>query len=90
MCVAGCPNNAIYYGDLEEDLATNGIEMISVTNFIAENNSYRLKEELGTSPRVHYIPGHGELVGRDREAEGRLPTVWPWADRAEGSVNWRR
>ncbi len=90
MCVSACPNNAIYYGDLEEDIATNGVEMISVSDFIAENNSYRLKEELGTDPRVHYIPGHGELVGRDRESEGRLPTVWPWAERAEGSVNWGR
>jgi len=90
MCAAGCPNNAIYYGDLEEDIATNGVELIKISDFIAENHSYRIKEELGTEPRVHYIPGHGELVGRNRETEGRRDTVWPWAERAEGSVGWSR
>lgn len=90
MCVAGCPNDAIYYGDLEEDIATNGSEVISFENFMAENNSYRQKEELGTQPRVHYIPGHGELIGRDKDTKGRMATRWPWIERAKGSVTWSR
>ncbi|MDH3306233.1 MAG: 4Fe-4S dicluster domain-containing protein [Acidimicrobiia bacterium] len=90
QCVQACPNAAIYYGDLEEDVATNGREIVSFRQYASENNAYRLKEDVGTQPRVQYIPGHGELVGRDPHDEGRLPTVWPWVERAEGSVTWGR
>ncbi|MGK0276380.1 MAG: molybdopterin-containing oxidoreductase family iron-sulfur binding subunit [Ilumatobacter sp.] len=90
FCVQACPNDAIYYGDLEEDIATNGRDVVSFSTFAAENNSYRLKEDLGTEPRVHYIPGHGELVGRDRLTTGRLATKWPWIERVKGAVTWSR
>jgi len=90
MCVQACPQGAIYYGDLEEDIATNGLAMVGFRDYLASNNTYRLKEELGTKPRVHYIPGHGEDVGRDRHTKGRLATVWPWIERAKGAVTWGR
>jgi molybdopterin-containing oxidoreductase family iron-sulfur binding subunit len=90
MCVQACPNDAIYYGDLEEDIATNGREVVGFADHMSANNSYRLKESLGTEPRVHYIPGHGEDVGRDRHTEGRLPTTWPWVERVKGAVTWSR
>ncbi|MEQ1703527.1 MAG: 4Fe-4S dicluster domain-containing protein, partial [Ilumatobacteraceae bacterium] len=89
-CVQGCPQGAIYYGDLEEDIATNGTELVAFKNFTTSNNAFRLKEELGTNPRVHYIPGHGEDVGRDPYTTGRMPTVWPWLERAKGAVSWKR
>lgn len=59
-CVTGCPMNAIWFGDLEADLVTNGIETMSLKLLVAERNGFRLKEELGTRPRVWYLPGHGE------------------------------
>jgi molybdopterin-containing oxidoreductase family iron-sulfur binding subunit len=90
MCVQACPNNAIYYGDFEEDIGTNGREVVSMIDFMADNNSFHLKEALGTLPRVHYIPGHGELVGRSRHTEGRLATKWPWLERVKGAVTWSR
>ncbi|NOX31846.1 MAG: 4Fe-4S dicluster domain-containing protein [Actinobacteria bacterium] len=90
QCVQACPQDAIYYGDLEEDIATNGVEVVGFQDYLTRNNTYRLKEDLGTRPRVHYIPGHGEDVGRDPESTGRLPTEWPWADRAKGAVTWER
>lgn len=90
MCVQACPQGAIYYGDIEEDLATNGTEMVGFRDHLSTNNTYRLKEELGTHPRVHYISGHGEDVGRDRNTKGRLATVWPWIERAKGAVTWSR
>jgi molybdopterin-containing oxidoreductase family iron-sulfur binding subunit len=90
MCVQACPQGAIYYGDMEEDIATNGVSMVGFRDLLASNNTFRLKEELGTQPRVYYIPGHGEDVGRDRHTEGRLPTVWPWVERAKGAVTWTR
>jgi molybdopterin-containing oxidoreductase family iron-sulfur binding subunit len=89
-CIQACPHRAIYYGDLEEDLATNGKELVSVSRYLANNDAFRLKEELGTRPRVFYIPGHGEEVGRDPTTAGHLPIRWPWTRLAEGSARWSR
>jgi len=89
-CVQGCPNQAIYYGDLEEDVATNGRVVVAASRFLAENDAFQLKDELGTEPRVYYIPGHGEAVGRDAFSRGRAPTEWPWTEVSEGSVTWQR
>ena len=71
-CADKCPMFAIYLGDLNEDVATNGKEIVKLSNFLAENNAFRLKEELGTRPRVWYIPGHGQEFGHDVN-EHRLP-----------------
>jgi molybdopterin-containing oxidoreductase family iron-sulfur binding subunit len=90
MCVQACPQGAIYYGDLEEDIATNGTEMVGFRGYLSSNNTFRPKEDLGTHPRVYYVPGHGEEAGRDRNTTGRMPTVWPWIERAKGAVTWRR
>jgi len=90
FCIQACPNDAIYYGDLEDDVATNGKEIVAASRFLSENQAYRLKEDKGTKPRVYYIPGHGEAVGRDTADEGRLPTEWPWVERVEGAKTWRR
>jgi molybdopterin-containing oxidoreductase family iron-sulfur binding subunit len=89
-CVQGCPNRAIYYGDLEEDIATNGRAVVSASRFLAENNAFRWKQELGTEPRVYYIPGHGEAVGRDAFTPGRAATEWPWTEIVEGAETWSR
>ena len=89
-CAQGCPNHAIYYGDLEEDVATNGKEVVKLSRFLSEDSTYRQKENLGTMPRVYYIPGHGELVGRDAFSAGRLPTKWPWLEKLKGSKTWTR
>ena len=60
-CVIGCPMGAIYIGDLTTDVATNGLgEAIKISTFLAENDAIRLKEELGTNPRVYYVLGHGQ------------------------------
>ena len=63
---------AIYLGDLSQDVATNGKEIVKLSNFLAERNAFRLKEELGTSPRVWYLPGHGEEYGHE-VGDNRLP-----------------
>jgi dimethyl sulfoxide reductase iron-sulfur subunit len=89
-CILGCPNGAIYFGDLEDDVATNGREIVGASRFLSESDAYRLKEDKGTKPRVYYIPGHGEDIGRDSSTKGRLPTEWPWVERAKGSKTWKR
>ncbi|MFQ5555407.1 MAG: 4Fe-4S dicluster domain-containing protein [Acidimicrobiia bacterium] len=74
FCVQACPNDAIYYGDLEEDVATNGKGVRQVSRLLSETDAYRLKEHLGTEPRVFYVPGHGELVaGIPSAREGPTP-----------------
>ena len=89
-CVQGCPNNAIYYGDLEEDVASNGKDIVVFSRFLSENQAYRLKEDMGTKPRVHYIAGHGEAVGRSAFKPGRLAIRWPWIERIKGAKTWKR
>ncbi len=89
-CAQGCPNYAIYYGDFEEDLASNGEEVVELSVFLSENQAYRLKEDLNTKPRVYYIPGHGQDVGRDPFTPGRAPTEWPWQEKLKGSKEWKR
>ncbi len=63
MCVEGCPRGAMWFGDMEEDVATNGAEVARLSVLIKENNAEPYKAELGTEPRVYYIPGHGEDAG---------------------------
>lgn len=60
VCASACSMNAIWFGDLARDIATNGAETKSLSLLLAERNAFRLKEELGTRPRVWYLPGHGE------------------------------
>jgi Fe-S-cluster-containing dehydrogenase component len=89
-CAQACPNRAIYFGDLEEDIATNGEEIVSASQFLSQNQAYRQKEDLKTKPRVYYIAGHGEAVGRNAFTKGRLPTAWPWIERVKGARKWKR
>ncbi len=89
-CAQACPSNAIYYGDQEEDLATNGAELVKLSRFLSENQAYQLKADLGTHPRVWYIPGHGQAVGRDPYIHGRKDTQWPWQEKVKGAKTWKR
>jgi molybdopterin-containing oxidoreductase family iron-sulfur binding subunit len=60
-CVTACPMQAIYFGDLTTDVATDGQgQTVSLSQFLSDNNAVRYREELGTRPRVYYILGHGQ------------------------------
>jgi len=62
-CVAGCPMGVIYVGDLVTDVAVNGLgTTVRLSQFLKDNDAVRFKEELGTSPRVYYILGHGQSI----------------------------
>lgn len=89
-CALACPNNAIYFGDLETDLATNGRSLVALSRFLSENAAFNLKAEAGTRPHVFYIAGRGEAVGRDPFTPGRAATVWPWTEQTEGAAQWSR
>lgn len=62
-CVEFCSMEALYVGDLVEDVATNGRETVVLSRFLRENDAFRFKDELGTEPRVYYIAGHGQDLG---------------------------
>lgn len=84
-CAMGCPWGGIYFGDLEEDIATNGQEVVKLSKFLHDNGAFRYQEELGTKPRVWYIPGSGEDVPRTHHStlmKGDLE--WPWREWNDG------
>ncbi|MHB1126100.1 MAG: 4Fe-4S dicluster domain-containing protein [Bacillota bacterium] len=64
MCIAGCPHGAMYIGDKETDVMANAREVLVLSKTLAENNAFRYKDELGTEPRVYYLPGYGQEAGR--------------------------
>jgi Fe-S-cluster-containing dehydrogenase component len=48
-CVVACPVEARKFGDLNDPDS-------EVSQLLADHPSYRLREDLGTSPRVYYLP----------------------------------
>lgn len=52
-CVVACPMKARTFGDLNDPES-------EVSKQIAGHASYRLREGLGTGPRVYYLPVHGK------------------------------
>lgn len=48
-CVVACPTGARIFGDLNDPNS-------KVSQILRENPSYRLRENLGTKPRVYYLP----------------------------------
>lgn len=57
-CVSACPNGVFYFGDENEDAVTNGTtkETVRLSKLLRDNGAYRLMPELGTDPRVYYLP----------------------------------
>ncbi len=55
-CAEACPMGVFYFGDENEDTVTNGEETVSFTQLIKDRAGYRFMEELGTKPRVYYLP----------------------------------
>jgi Fe-S-cluster-containing dehydrogenase component len=55
-CVSACPNGVFFFGDMNEDSVTNGSETFRFSELIKDKAGYRLMEDLGTRPRVYYLP----------------------------------
>lgn len=55
-CVVACPVRARVFGDLNDPDS-------EVSQLLAKNPSYRLREDLGTAPRVYYLPPREEVSG---------------------------
>jgi Fe-S-cluster-containing dehydrogenase component len=55
-CVTACPNGVFFFGDMNEDSVTNGTETFRFSELVRDKAGYRLMEDLGTKPRVYYLP----------------------------------
>ncbi|MBY0479683.1 MAG: 4Fe-4S dicluster domain-containing protein, partial [Chitinophagaceae bacterium] len=56
-CVTGCPMNAIWFGDANEDAVTRyDGTTTKLSQLLEDGGAYRFMEELGTEPRVYYLP----------------------------------
>jgi len=58
-CVSACPNGVFFFGDMNEDSVTNGSETFRFSELVKDKGGYRLMEDLGTRPRVYYLPPVG-------------------------------
>ena len=66
-CVTVCPVQALVFGDLEDQESP-------VSTYLRGKQSFRLLEETGTEPRVHYVGGRppGTDVREIEPVEGRV------------------
>jgi molybdopterin-containing oxidoreductase family iron-sulfur binding subunit len=55
-CVTNCPNGTIFFGDANEDTVSNGEDTFRLSELIRDRAGYRYLEDLGTEPRVYYLP----------------------------------
>ncbi len=60
-CVTACPNGVFYFGDEKEDAVTNGEETVKLSELLTSRAGYRAMEDLGTKPRVYYLPAVNRL-----------------------------
>jgi len=62
-CASACPNGVYWFGDENEDSVTNGTshETTRFKDLLKENAGYTLLPELGTKPRVYYLPPKNRL-----------------------------
>ena len=56
-CAGACPMGAIWFGDENEDAVTNSRgETVRLSTLLRDRAAFRELEELGTKPRVYYLP----------------------------------
>jgi Fe-S-cluster-containing dehydrogenase component len=69
-CAAACPMGVIYFGDIDEDVVTNGTETFKFSELIRDRSGYRYLENLGTRPNVYYLPPVDRQFPVERGLEG--------------------
>ena len=68
-CVTACPNGVFYFGDENEDTVTNGDETVGLKQLLKDRSGYRYMEELGTQPRLYYLPPRDRMFPVERGYE---------------------
>lgn len=75
-CVGTCPMGAMWFGDENEDAVTNSRgETLQLSKLLRDRGGFRLLEELGTKPRVYYLPADNRHYKAPGEP-GANPHVW--------------
>ena len=73
-CVTACPMNALYFGDQNEDAVTDHSgNTLKFSQLLEDNAGYRYIEELGTEPRVYYLPPKNRKYPKPKENEINHP-----------------
>jgi molybdopterin-containing oxidoreductase family iron-sulfur binding subunit len=61
---------AIYFGDQNEDAVTNGLgDTVRLAQLLRDNAAYRPMEELGTEPRLYYLPPKSRIYPAPGEGD---------------------
>lgn len=68
-CVTACPNGVIYFGDELDDTVTNGEETVRLSTLLQDKSGYRYMEDLGTEPRVYYLPPVDRMFPFEKDTE---------------------
>lgn len=68
-CVTACPNGTLFFGDANEDTVTNGDDTFRLSALLKKRAGYRLMEDLGTEPRVFYLPPVDRMFPFEEDAE---------------------
>jgi len=56
-CASGCPTGALYLGNEYSDTVSNSLaETVRLSQQLAQGAAFRFMEDLGTKPRVYYLP----------------------------------
>ena len=71
-CITACPNGVIYFGDELDDSVTNGEETVRLSTLLRDKAGYRYMEELGTKPRVYYLPPVDRLFTFEKSEKENL------------------
>ena len=73
-CVSSCPNVVFYFGDLNDDVVVNGTtkEAVRFSELMRKNAGYTVMEELGTQPRVFYLPPKNRIFPVSGEQSGEV------------------
>jgi molybdopterin-containing oxidoreductase family iron-sulfur binding subunit len=70
-CAANCEMDAVYFGDENEDAVTNHSgQTFRLSKLLRDRGGYRHLEELGTEPRVYYLPPVHRRYPAPGEKEG--------------------
>lgn len=68
-CVTACPNGVVYFGNELDDAVTNGEETVRLSTLLKKKAGYRYLEDLGTNPRVYYLPPVNRLFPFEKTIE---------------------
>ncbi len=70
-CTAACPNGVYWFGDENEDAVTNGTtkETTRLSELLTKNGGFQLMPELGTKPRVYYLPAKSRIFPFEKKED---------------------